>query len=491
MKPILQLIVPAALLLCGCEDFLDLKPKGKEIPTTLEQYEGMLNNTMFSNISNQTQNADGSISPGSEPVYIMYMSDELTADAESFASLDRNSLAAYTYQADLFNQEDRSAEWNAPYQQIYSYNVIVNGVMDATEGSEEDKLRVQSEARVGRAYMHFLLAQFFGKPYNAATASTDLCVPIVTEASVGNRTYERNTVQEVYDFVLRELEDACPHLAQTTIHRQRIYRCAGYYMLGKVYFMMGRYGDARQALLTAMDASQDTTIGLELFDYNTKLTEWGYSPALGFMFGLTGSYPSNFDNDNTELICNKQINIMPIVFFAYPPFVYIKSEYMALYGEDDLRRAFFNNLNYTGSVQYPYYKRIQRMVCTLAGDMPDLYLMLAESQARTGHRAEAEDLLTEFRAHRMPAESAAIPASVVTDDDLVRFIVDERMREFMMTGLRWFDLRRLWNDPLFPDLQANCTHTDGTNTYTLTEERLTYRIPPQVLSFSTDWTDNE
>ena len=159
----------------------------------------MLNNTMFSNISNQTQNADGSISPGSEPVYIMYMSDELTADAESFASLDRNSLAAYTYQADLFNQEDRSAEWNAPYQQIYSYNVIVNGVMDATEGSEEDKLRVQSEARVGRAYMHFLLAQFFGKPYNAATASTDLCVPIVTEASVGNRTYERNTVQEVYD----------------------------------------------------------------------------------------------------------------------------------------------------------------------------------------------------------------------------------------------------------------------------------------------------
>ena len=164
---------------------------------------------------------------------------------------------------------------------------------------------------------------------------------------------------------------------------------------------------------------------------------------------------------------------------------------MALYGEDDLRRAFFNNLNYTGSVQYPYYKRIQRMVYTLAGDMPDLYLMLAESQARTGHRAEAEDLLTEFRAHRMPAESAAIPASVVTDDDLVRFIVNERMREFMMTGLRWFDLRRLWNDPLFPDLKANCTHTDGTNTYTLTEERLTYRIPPQVLSFSTDWTDNE
>lgn len=484
-------ILLSAALLCGCSDFLDLKPKGKEIPTTLAQYEGMMNTTLFSNLSNTTQNADGSVSPGDEPIYTIFMGDELTADAESFASLDRSSLAAYTWQADIFNQEDRSAEWNAPYQQIYTYNVIINGVNDATEGSDADKLRVRSEARVGRAYLHFLLAQFFSKPYNEATAATDLCVPIVTEASVGNRSYERNTVKEVYDFVLEELTDACPHLASTTIHRQRIYRAAGYYMLGRVYFNMGRYNEAREALSTAMEATNDNTVGLGLFDYNTKLADWGYNPAIGYMFGLTGSYPDNFDDENIEVICNKQISLMNIVFCIFPPFVYVKPEYMALYEDDDLRLAFFNDLNYTGSIQYPYKKRIQRMVYTLAGDIADLYLMLAESQARTGHRAEAEDLLTEFRAHRMPAESAAIPASVVTDDDLVRFIVDERMREFMMTGLRWFDLRRLWNDPLFPDLKANCTHTDGTNTYTLTEERLTYRIPPQVLSFSTDWTDNE
>ena len=491
MKTTSLCILLSAALLCGCSDFLDLKPKGKEIPTTLEQYEGIMNNTLFSNLSNVTQNPDGSTSPGSEPVYTIYMGDELTADAESFASLDRTSLAAYTYQADLFNQEDRSAEWNAPYQQIYSYNVIVNGVDEATEGSADEKLRVLSEARVGRAYLHFLLAQFFGKPYDEATAKTDLCVPIVREASVGNTAYARNTVQEVYDFVLAELTDACPHLAPTTVHRQRIYRAAGYYMLGRVYFSMGRYEDARKALLTAMEAAEDNTVGLGLFDYNTKLAEWGYDSSMPYMFGLTGSYPNNFDEDNIEVICNKQISIMSIVFCLYPPFVYVKPEYMALYADDDLRRAFFSDLNYTGTVRYPYQKRIQRMVYTLAGDMADLYLMLAECEARTGHRSEAESLITEFRAHRMPAESAPVPASVTTDDDLVRFIVDERMREYMMTGLRWFDLRRLWNDPLFPDLKSACTHTDGTNVYTLTEERLTYRIPPQVLDFSSDWTDND
>ena len=51
--------------------------------------------------------------------------------------------------------------------------MIVNGVMDADDGTREEKQRLQAEARVGRAYMHFLLAQFFGKPYNESTASQD------------------------------------------------------------------------------------------------------------------------------------------------------------------------------------------------------------------------------------------------------------------------------------------------------------------------------
>ena len=149
-------------LLSGCSDFLDLKPKGKEIPTKFEHYSGLLNNTMFSNLT-----------VSSEPLYMVYMGDELIADASSFASLDRVALGAFKYEADIFNIEDHAAEWNAAYQQIYSYNVIANGVMDAEDGTYEEKLKIQAEARVGRAYMHFLLAQYFSKPYNEATASSD------------------------------------------------------------------------------------------------------------------------------------------------------------------------------------------------------------------------------------------------------------------------------------------------------------------------------
>ena len=112
--------------------------------------------------------------------------------------------------------------------------------------------------------------------------------------------------------------------------------------------------------------------------------------------------------------------------------------------------------------------------------MPDLYLMLIECQARSTDQTlqnEARVNLEKFRRHRMPQEAAVIPADITSQEELIRFVVEERLREYMMTGIRWFDMRRLWNDPLFQDWKAEYTHTDGKNTYTLTEDRLVYQIP--------------
>ena len=38
------------LLLCGCDDFLDVKPKGKDIPEKIAHYDGLFNNTILSNL---------------------------------------------------------------------------------------------------------------------------------------------------------------------------------------------------------------------------------------------------------------------------------------------------------------------------------------------------------------------------------------------------------------------------------------------------------
>ena len=252
---------------------------------------------------------------------------------------------------------------------------------------------------------------------------------------------------------------------------------------------MGEYGKALEALESAYKGTQNSSITLELFDYNQEIYNWGYTGAPN-TWGMSCTYPINLSEDNNELIYNKQVSILPITLFLYPPQVYVKPEYMALYSKNDHRAKFFSDKDYTGVTQWPYSKRVCRYMFTVCGDLPDLYLMLAECKARTGDETGARADLLALREKRMPAAEAAIPASVNSKEKLIRFVLEERTREFMMSGMRWFDIRRLWNDPLFQDDKKNYTHKVGEQTYTLTEDRLTYRIPPKVMSFNRGWVNN-
>ena len=65
------------------------------------------------------------------------------------------------------------------------------------------------------------------------------------------------------------------------------------------------------------------------------------------------------------------------------------------------------------------------------------------------------------------------------------------MREYIGYGNAWFDMRRLWNDPLFQDLKTMYVHSVGEDTYTLTKERLVLRIPPSILQWHPEYTDNK
>lgn len=476
-------------ILSGCNSFLDVKPKGKDIPEKIAHYDGLFNNTILSNLIFSKVLENGAMTPQQSELYFIYMTDELTTDAASFANMGRSARAAYSYDPDIFMEEDYSAEWSAAYQQIYLYNVIANGVMDADDGTLQKKKELLAEARVGRAFMHFYLTQFFCKPYNKTTAAQDAGVPVVTKASSGETSFSRGTVKDVYEFITREMEEACPDLPLQTQHRQRMYRAAGYLMLGKVYMAMGEYPKALEALEIAFEATKNSSVQLKLYDYNQEIYNWGYKDA-SYTWGMTCTYPINLSADNDELIYNKQVSIIPITLFLYPPLVYVKPEYMALYTKNDHRAKFFSDRDYTGVTQWPYSKRVCRFMFTVCGDMPDLYLMLAECKARTGDDTGARaDLLT-LRKNRMPEDEAAIPLTVDSKEKLIRFAVEERMREFMMTGMRWFDLRRLWNDPLFQQDKSNYTHTDGQQTYTLTEDRLIYRIPPKVMIFNQGWENN-
>jgi hypothetical protein len=128
--------------------------------------------------------------------------------------------------------------------------------------------------------------------------------------------------------------------------------------------------------------------------------------------------------------------------------------------------------------------------------LPDVYLLRAECKARLNDFSGAVDDLQFLRNRRIAnATERLVPATVVDQKDpLIRFIIDERVREFAFDGWRWFDMRRLSVDPLFSsNTYSHTLYTAAgavSTTYTLTADRLTLRFPQKVMDLNTGMVNN-
>jgi hypothetical protein len=449
----------------SCDKFLDVKPKGKDIAYLTVHYNGLLNNLVLEQFSHN----------------YMYMTDELMSTPEYITKISLVSQKAFKWEGDIFLPTDLCSEWEKAYSSIYVYNTVVNGVLNSQEGTLQEKEAIHAEARVMRAYMYQWLLNFFAKPYNAATANVDPAVPLVTETNITETGRSRATVKEVYDFILKEFSEACPRLSPITRSQMRVYKSAGYALWGKSLLNAGNYSEALVALRTSVAALQGSANTIRLFDYNTEL---GLNRTQPWLNG--GKVPTPTDPANVETIFARTQTIASMI--SSPLGVFVKPEIYNLFEANDFRRLLFANRNNTQSITYPSYKRVTPTQVNIGITYPDLLLMLAECEARAGDLSKAKSLLEQLRQNRMPAASAAVTVS--DKDGLIRLAITERRREFMHMGFRWFDMRRLWNDPLFQDHKADYFKTDGTSTYQLTEQRLVYKIPPKILSFNPGWTDN-
>ncbi len=100
------------------------------------------------------------------------------------------------------------------WQLYYSALVNVNNIIENMELVEADTEADQAllsqftgEAHLIRAFYYHQLVIRWGLPYNSATASTDLGVPLVLRYNPAARP-ARATVQEVYDQIMADIQEA-------------------------------------------------------------------------------------------------------------------------------------------------------------------------------------------------------------------------------------------------------------------------------------------
>lgn len=460
---ILTLAVLCGLLFSCKKTFLEVTPKGKLIAQKVSDYNLLLSNLDFVNIGGNAQAA---------------MGDEIAAVEPFFSGSTLKTQRLFRWDDVVYEPNEDADEMKVPLQNIYMFNKIINEVPAATDGFEQDKLSIAAEAMAGRAWTYFLLINYFGKPYNAATSASDPGFPIVKQADVTETKFTRATVKEVYDFIVSDLTTAIPNLPAKTTHRLRMSKAAGEGLLAKVYMFMGKFSEALPLLNAAFTDINNSVIPVRLYDYNVTFATGGMFMPIG-LFGP--AYP-NIPN-NEENVFGKQ---------ATSSWTFVNNELVItkqtadLYAATDLRLKFYTNTAYSGPV-YPngMLRRFGPGSIQYGVVLPDLYLLRAECKARLNDLPGAKADLEILRGKRMPVANADVPSAIAGQQlPLLKFIMEERIREFAVLGYRWFDMRRLSVDPLFSG--ATYTHSlysaTGTvnATYTLKPVRFTLRFSQKV-----------
>jgi hypothetical protein len=464
------------------KEFLEITPKGKLIAKTVDDYKALSVNLTFLNMAGF---GAWGVSPGQAA-----MGDEVAAFDPYFIGADFHAQRLFRWEDEVYLADENSLEMEVPLSNIYIYNKIINEVMDASGGTEQDKKTIRAQAMTGRAWTYFLLINYFGKPYTESGAATDPGFPIITEADVTETSFTRASVKEVYDFIINDLTTALPDLPTTITHRMVASRVAGEAILGKVYMFMGKFNEALPLLNAAITGLGASSIPAGLYNYNETL-------------GTGGSFlPITTYGPTYPLVPANKENIYAKQFTNFWTFtnneLVITAQTAALFKSSDLRLNFYSDLPMYGSDPYPggLLRRMGPIGTQFGVIVPDLYLLNAECKARVNDLTGARQMVETFRENRMPPADASVPAAIASSKTaLVKFILEERIREFAMQGFRWFDMRRLSVDPDY-SATVGKTHilydeTGGVkSSYTLKPERLVWQFPRKMITQNPDIENN-
>jgi hypothetical protein len=195
-------IIPVLLILLAARaDFTEIDPKGKNLLGTVADLDQLFNN-YYAFRSARAINASVLVNDV-YPVFV-YLPDVIDSPVKTLDAI----LLTWDEEADraLLTVSDRF------YEMCYSIiGSIANPVLLMIDNATGDRAladRLKAEALVLRAHFHYLAVNLHAKAYDPATAAEDGGVPYVKEGALLSVPREKHTVQQVYDYILADLQAA-------------------------------------------------------------------------------------------------------------------------------------------------------------------------------------------------------------------------------------------------------------------------------------------
>lgn len=375
--------------------------------------------------------------------------------------------------------------WTEIYQQINTANSVLAKITAEAANSNKELMFYRAQALAVRAFDYWVLAQCY--QFNYYGNENEPCVPIITEKNmeaVATEGIARATVQQVYDQILADLDEAITLIAESGYDPSKVISdrpkrfvslAAAYGQRARVYLTMHKYDKAAEDAQTAIDNFKQgrpyTREEVSVPSFTTSESPswmWAIVVASNDRPTTTGicNWPSQFGSFNSGYAsesggwrwCNKQL------YESIP--------------ETDVRKGWWINENFESPNLSPAMQEFisskvgpqsndytamsndimpytQVKFGLYGGDLGDyttgydvplmrieeMYLIVAEGEGMSGNVANGCQDLTQFvKQYRDPDYSFTTADPTEFQDEVWR----QRRIEFWGEGLAYFDVQRLF-----------------------------------------------
>lgn len=400
------LVILVLTSISSCKKYLDVKPDvSLVIPQTLNDCRLMLDDY---SVVNSAYPSEG----------------ELAADNYYYNDIDYNAISDPEAKNNYIwaPEAQHNSQWSGPYKIIYKANLVLQ-VLDKLPNSGQEYTSLKGTALFFRAFAYYHLAQLFTKPYDAATAATDLGLPLRLNPEVDEKI-QRSSLQQTYNQILGDLNAAVDLLPIITSIKSRPNKAAAYGALARAYLSIQDYTNAGKM------ANEALNLYSTLMDYKTLTRITLFNPEVIFQAATIASG-----------------------YFG-PTMVKVDNDLYNSYQSNDKRKTLFFLPFGGGHAFIGSYNGAPNSSLFTGIATDELYLIRAESYARAGSTQSAmNDLNTLYEKRWDPnatnPPAAYVPLTAANADDALIKILTERRKELIFRNQRWTDLRRLNKDLRF------------------------------------------
>ncbi len=362
---------------------------------------------------------------------------------EDFINITGNTFTGYESWNNSYapGSNDIISLWSAGYTTINQANVLIDG-LQKNSGKISAALEAQyiGEAKFLRALAYYSLVTAYARPYNENNGSSPgLPLRLLAETTPANNDLARSTVAEIYNQILKDLNDAESGLPQShataLLNTTRAHKNTAIALKTRVYLSQNNWDKVIEEagkIVPQTSAPFSATTGVnhqlqnvvQIFSANFTSNESVFSIPFTTLDNYGGqSSLAYIYNTNSE-------------YYLNPAGIYGDAQW----GSADLRREW---LRVTGGRAFlakfgataPFLNYIPVIRYS------EVLLNYAEALARKGETPLAQALLKEVH-NRSDASFVFPEASLSTPTALINTILKERRIELLGEGFRSNDLLR-------------------------------------------------